>query len=163
MKNLFFLGLALVLTKSTFAAISFELKEMKSGSFYNSGSHAEGIFIVEAYFLGCPYCNQNAQNVNDLAEKYMGENRVQVLDVGVDRDDKAYQTWIERHKPNHPVLKDANRLLIRQLGTTAYPSTYIIDCKGNIIYRTTGVWEPATKRELEQTVDGLLKSGCQNE
>jgi len=131
-----------------------------TGTAYSSASHANGIFVVEAYFLGCPYCNDNAPNVNDLTDKYASSDRVQVLDVGVDRSDADYEEWIRKHQPNHPVLKDAQRVLIKQLGTTGYPSTYVVDCKGNVVYKTSGVWNSAKKAAIHKAVDTLLAVDC---
>ena len=146
------------------AAVSpFSLPWMNSNprSSYTSASHADGIFVIEAYFLGCPYCNQNAQNVNDLATDYVTEARVQVLDVGIDRVDADYATWISRHSPNHPVLKDASRVLIRQLGTTGYPSTYVLNCRGEVKYSGEGgPWEAAEKAAIRAAIDVLLAEEC---
>lgn len=128
---------------------------------YNSADHASGVFVVEAYFLGCHYCNENAPNVNALAEKFSGNDRVQVLDVGIDRSDSDYETWIAKHSPNHPVLKDASRELIKQLGTTGYPSTYVIDCKGNVAYKSSGTWSASKKQAIENAVQKLASEDCQ--
>ena len=128
---------------------------------YVSADHTNGIFVVEAYFLGCPYCNENAQNVNDLATAYENESRVQVLDVGIDRSPSQYDEWIRRHSPNHPVLMDASRTLIRQLGTSGYPSTYVLNCRGEVVYTGEGgPWEAAEKAAIKAAIDGLLAQEC---
>ena len=127
---------------------------------YSSTENPAGIFVVEAYFLNCPYCNDNAPDVDDLSKKYANEPRVHVLDVGVDRSDSQYAEWIKRHQPNHPVLKDAARALIGKLGTSGYPSTYVIDCRGNIKAQTSGAWDNAAKRKIQDAIDELLKQEC---
>lgn len=157
------LGLALTLSAVASAVSPFRLQWMNHatpGTFYDSADHPEGIFVVEAYFLNCPYCNYNAPNVDDLTDYFANEPRVQVLDVGVDRMDSQYQTWINKHKPNHPVLKDANRTLIRQLGTSGYPSTYVIDCKGTVHYKTSGQWNATKTQAIKETISELLKQDC---
>jgi len=150
-------------TQSFAAVTAFDLPWMNSspaGQTYDSSKHPQGVFVVEAYFLNCPYCNDNAPHVNDLAESYAGESRVQVLDVGIDRKDEQYAEWIRRHQPNHPVLKDASKKLIKQLGTAGYPSTYVIDCKGNVLFSTSGKWSSNTKRKIKTAVDDALKAEC---
>lgn len=128
---------------------------------YKSDDHPNGIFVVETYFLGCPYCNDNAPNVNELAEKYSHEDRVQVLDVSRDCRPSDYRTWIARHEPNHPVLNDCSKKLIGQLGTRYYPSVYVIDCHGDVVYDHVGVWSGSVKRNIASTIDGLLQETCQ--
>lgn len=145
------------------AAVSpFSLQWMNSSGrgMYNSADHRDGVFVVETYFLGCPYCNENAPNVDALATAYNAQSRVQVLDVGIDRNDSDYATWIARHSPNHPVLKDASRTVVRQLGTTGYPSTYVLNCKGEVVFTSTGVWGQEEVAGLHAAIDGLLAQTC---
>ncbi len=93
-----------------------------------------------------------------MAGFYSLDDRVQFLDVGIDRDDSLYEAWIREHKPNHPVLKDAKRELIKQLGTSGYPSTYVLNCKGEVVYKQTGVWESTQK--LRIAIDSALDTLC---
>lgn len=147
----------------SYAVSAFNLPWMnaeQNGMNYSSTSHPQGVFVVEAYFLNCPYCNYNAKRVNALAAKYAEEARVQVLDVGIDKSDSQYATWIQRHKPNHPVLKDAKRTLINQLGTASYPSTYVMDCKGRVVFSSEGEWGPEEIADIEEAIEGLLEKEC---
>lgn len=158
--------LTLVLfSKAVFALTvqPFSLPQMNAeeqGTNYNSADHASAVFVVENYFLNCPYCNDNAPNVDDLAGYFAENPRVQVLDVGIDKSDSQYATWIEKHNPNHPVLNDARKELTRQLGTTGYPSTYVIDCNGNVAMKTTGVWSSSTMSKLKSKIKSLLRRPC---
>lgn len=150
----------------SFGVSPFELPWMNHqevGALYRSNDYPTGIFVVEAYFLGCTYCNQNAPNVNALAAEFASQTRVQVLDVGIDRNDSDYDTWIFRHQPNHPVLKDEDRVLISQLGTTGYPSTYVMDCKGRVVAKTVGVWNADMKHRIRTAVNQLQGEPCHTE
>lgn len=118
------------------------------------------VYVVEAYFNTCPYCNYNAPNVDSLAESYKSDLRVHVLDVGIDKQDSDYQSWIRKHNPNHPVLKDSKRQLVGRLGTTSYPSTYVIDCLGNVAYKTVGEWSGATQNKIKDAIEKSLQLKC---
>ncbi|MBM4304300.1 MAG: TlpA family protein disulfide reductase [Deltaproteobacteria bacterium] len=149
------------LGQSLIAVQPVELTQMNGqGGIYKMADHPQGIFVVEAYFLNCPYCNYNAPNVNALADKFANDPRVQVLDVGVDRDDASYKTWIKKHNPNHPVLKDSSRKLISQLGTSGYPSTYVINCKGQLVEKTEGEWGAAEEEAIVSAVERLQAQNC---
>jgi peroxiredoxin len=154
-------GAAAILA-STFAearSISpFSLTNMNASprAAYSSAEHPYAVFVIESYFLDCPYCNDNASNVHDLAEEFADESRVQVLDVGIDTQDVKYDRWIQRHQPKHPVLKDASRVLTRELGTTSYPSAYVVDCNGEIVYSTRGVWTQSAKAQIRQIINDRL-------
>lgn len=164
--NRYFLAfLVLATSVPSFGLSSFQLPWMNHatpGTVYDTADHKDGVFVIEAYFLNCPYCNQNAPNVDDLADSFANEPRVQVLDVGIDRKDSQYETWITKHHPNHPVLKDDKQQVISQLGTSGYPSTYIVDCKGAVRQKSTGVWNMQTESSMKQTIIELLKQSCSN-
>ena len=157
----FSVGVAIALACASAGAKSiqpFSLEWMNSSSekTYRSGDHKNAVFVVEAYFLGCHFCNDNAPQVDKLAKKYQSQPRVQVLDVGIDTSDSEYAEWIHRHHPNHPVLKDASRTLIHQLGTSGYPSTYVIGTTGNVIEETSGAWSPSKLSRITAAIDKAL-------
>lgn len=158
--------LALLLINNLAQAVApFELPWMnpdKSESTYKSSSHRGAVYVIETYFLNCPYCNDNAKNVDTLASHYSFSDRVQVLDVGVDRSDAQYATWIDRHNPNHPVLKDARRQVVGELGTTSYPSTYVVDCKGKVLASSTGVWNEETRAKFGKVIEEQLWYPCED-
>jgi peroxiredoxin len=162
--NRFIFGLLVLATSATsFGITSFQLQQMNHstpGTMYDSAAHKDGVFVLEAYFLNCPYCNDNAPNVDEMASYYASEPRVQVLDIGVDRADSQYKTWIAKHQPNHPVLKDDKRTLVRQLGTSGYPSTYVVDCKGTVRYKTSGVWSMTKESTMKDKINEILKESC---
>lgn len=146
---------------SIFAINPVELPQMNGDlGVYQMQNHPDGIFVVEAYFLGCPYCNDNAPKVNDMAERFSNDSRVQVLDVGIDRDNASYDTWIKRHNPNHPVLKDGSRKLISQLGTSGFPSTYVVNCKGQLVESTEGSWGQEEEQRITAAIEKLQAEGC---
>ena len=156
------LCLGLFLTTGNLLAVKpVELPQMNAnGGVYKMTDFPKGIFVIEAYFLGCPYCNENAPNVNALASRFANDPRVQVLDVGIDRDNSSYETWIKRHNPNHPVLKDSTRKLITQLVTSGYPSTYVVNCKGQLIESTEGLWGNQEEDAIIRAVERLQSENC---
>ncbi len=155
MKMKFLSALAVLLSIPALAVSSFSLPWMNSTgtTTYNSTDHAGAVFVVEAYFLGCHFCNENAHNVDQMASHFASNAKVQVLDVGVDSSDEEYQIWIDHHNPNHPVLNDGGRRLIGQLGTSRYPSTYVINAEGAVVFRSTGVWSQSTFNAIISSVE----------
>lgn len=151
-----------VLSSSPIAPFALPQMNVTPHADYVSTAHPGAVFVIEAYFLGCPYCNDNAANVDDLVDAYPDEPLLQVLDVGVDRSDSDYATWISRHQPNHPVLKDSSRSLIHQLGTSGYPSSYVLDCHGVVQFSGTGEWDSRELQSIKTAIDRLLAQGCQN-
>jgi len=162
-KFLFHLGLGLFcfLGQSGFAIPHFSLPWMNpqssTGETYESSQYLDAVWVIETFFLGCPYCNDNADNVNALQDEFKNDERVQVLDLGIDTSDSSYTEWIRRHQPNHPVLKDVSRKVVRQLGTSVYPSTYVLDKNLNVVFKSTGVWGTNTSNQIKDAVEKALK------
>ncbi len=127
---------------------------------YRSTNHPNAVFVVEAYFNSCPACNQNASKVDSLREHFDTREDVQILDVSRDCRMSDYQSWVSRHRPNHPVLNDCNMTLLGRLGTRVYPTTYILDCNLNLITSFVGVWSTDVYNRIINTVDNAVAAGC---
>ncbi len=156
MLNIF---LALGLTLSPFS-----LPNMNNrGTAYNSAEHKNAVFVIEAFFNGCHYCHENAHNVHDLVNAYRGNERVQVLDVGVDSQPVQYDSWIRQTNPSHPVLNDSRRQVIGPLRTGGFPSTYVLNCKGEVIGQTEGLWGPSAQTKLKQSIEQGLATKCEDD
>jgi hypothetical protein len=159
----YFLVVSLLIASHAFAVGPFFLPWVNSSGpkEYHSTDHPTGVFVLHAFWSGCEWCHVLEPKINQMAAFYSSESRVQVLDVGVDREDGEYTKWVSSEKPNHPVLKDAARSLLSQLGTMAYPTTYIVDCRGNVRHQFEG-GEPNEFEEkaLYLAVDTLLKEDC---
>lgn len=156
-----FFSVLLFLTSQSFGVNHFSLPWVNSESpnaSYSSQEWQDAVWVVEAFFLGCPYCNDNAGNVNDLQDYFKNDERVQILDVGIDKNASSYEEWIRKHQPNHPVLKDSSRTLIRQLGTTSYPSTYVLDKNLKVIYKASGVWNAKVEAQIKSAVEKALSA-----
>lgn len=124
---------------------------------YASEEYLDAVWVIETFFLGCPYCNDNAPRVNALKNYFQNDERVQILDIGIDKDDSSYTEWIRRHKPNHPVLKDSSRQLVKQLGTSVYPSTYVLDKNLNVVFKSTGVWSAKVEAQVKDAVEKAIE------
>lgn len=144
------------------SALPFSLPVMNGevGEVFSSQDHPNAVFVIENYFYNCPYCHQNAPNVDAVAEHFASNPRVIVLDVGVDKKDSDYAAWISKHQPNHLVLKDANRELAKKLGTSGYPSAYVLDCQGKIVKKVTGAWSNSSKEKIKEAVNQALQVEC---
>jgi peroxiredoxin len=154
----------LALSSSAFATTIAPFKEFiansSQDSTYSSADHKDGVFVMEFYANFCGACNENADNVNALADQYKDQARVQVLDMSLDTDESEIKAWISNHNPNHPILEDGDRTVWSQLDEQYIPTTVIMDCKGNVVWKNTGVWGGEEKATIKQKLDQLLSQSC---
>jgi hypothetical protein len=112
---------------------------------YKMSDHPNTVFVFEAWGISCGYCNENAPVVDALAAEFASNPRVQVLDLGLDTDDSAFQEWIARHSPNHPVIQDVGRRVFNALKTSSgIPQVFIVNCKGEMVGNFVGTWGGST-------------------
>jgi hypothetical protein len=142
----------------------FELPWMNNvvaNTLWKSADYTGAIYVVEAYFKNCPYCNDNAPLVNQLATAYSMQERVKVLDVGRDTRAGDYQAWIAMHSPNHPVLNDGGMKVLGPLRISGYPTTVVLDCNMREVFRTVGGWDSGDAAAVRRAIDAQLQVNCQ--
>ncbi len=164
MKKFILAAIIAASSTSAFAISPFNLPWVNNparDTIYKTSDHADGVYILEFMANFCGACNENAGNVDELATMYAGNARVQVLDMSLDSNDREIASWIARHQPNHPVLKDVSRTVWREVGSQYIPTVVITDCRGVEKFRFTGVWDAGTKATMKSTIDGLLAETCQ--
>ncbi len=163
MKRFAALAFAAAASSPAFAIDTFKLPVMNGaeGAVYDSAEKTDAVFIVESYQLRCSYCNDNAPKVDELAQFFAYEERVQFLNLGIDRDRRDYQQWIQRHSPSFPVLMDAQRSVWNQLGGSGTPTTWVLNCRHEVKWTHVGSWEQATRGELKGVIDRELAANCQ--
>lgn len=84
-----------------------------SGMEYKSADHPNGIFVIHHFWYGCGFSHDHEPNVIELANEYLSESLVQVLDVGLPTGEPDFQKWNEKFLPPYPVLEDKGRLALQ--------------------------------------------------
>lgn len=125
---------------------------------YSTAAH-DSAFLLDFYFNSCPACNENAPAVEEVAAEFHS-NQIQFLAIGIDRNDSDYASWIRKHNPSFPVLKDNQRTLPPVFGVSSYPTTVILDCNMNEVFRYVGTWNARKKQEIKDKLFDLMFQIC---
>jgi len=136
--------------------------EPRSGSFAIGGQDNK-VYVIEAWFNGCPYCHENAPQVEALAASLKANPNIVVVDLGRDRRDSDYASWISRHNPNHPVVRDGlgDSSLIKSLEVKLYPTTVVLDCNLVPKFRTEGEWQEGDQAKIAEQALAIAAQPCQ--
>lgn len=132
---------------------AFVLRNMKDGAMYSSANHPDSAFVLEFYYNGCRYCNENAPNVKRLAQLYVNKPHVQVLEVSVDCQQWAYDAWISNHSPIGPVLNACDAAIVDTLNVSSFPTTYVFAPNKRQAMRGVGVWSQTTFDRIKRYLD----------
>jgi hypothetical protein len=131
----------------------FNLVDMKDGSSYESLNHVGAAYLIEFYFAGCPACNENAENMNQMAFHFAGSRNVQVVEISIDCDGRDYRTWISRHAPVSPVLNGCDSEIVERLGVSRFPTTFVYAPDRREAMRGIGVWSQSTYDRIKRYLD----------
>lgn len=88
-----------------------------------------------------------------LAKEYE-ESGLRIITVTGDRDEKIIQFW-EDNNLTLKVLADDNNALRKFYSVQLYPTGFILDREGNVVYHTEG-WSAETLGEWKQKVEEYL-------
>jgi cytochrome c biogenesis protein CcmG, thiol:disulfide interchange protein DsbE len=95
------------------------------------------VVVLNFWATWCPPCVEETPALIELNQRIASRNGV-VLGVSVDDDAAAYNQFIQEHKINFPVSRDASKKSAQDYGTVMYPETYIIDRHGKIARKIIG-------------------------
>lgn len=85
----------------------------------------------------CAPCVQETPSLNLLHQQLSPEGFV-VLAVSVDRDEQAYQQFIDRFGLEFPTARDPDAMVAIRYGTNKYPESYLIDRDGYVVKKYIG-------------------------
>jgi peroxiredoxin len=110
------------------------------------------LLVLNFWATWCPPCVQETPSLSAFAAAYRSKGVV-VLGVSVDKDEKAYNAFLQKFRPNFLTARELS--LHEDYGTFMYPETYIIDAKGKVLHKLA---EPADWMDprMTQLIDGLL-------
>jgi len=156
------LGMASIASAASIPMMEFPLMNGTPGQTYKMSDVKNGVFVFEAFRLSCSYCNTNAPNVDQLADEYRDNARVQVIDLGLDQGDFEYSEWNRIHNPNHPVVKDVGFKAYSALKTqNLIPQVFIVNCRGERVGVHAGTWDNAANAQIRQHIATALATTCE--
>lgn len=129
---------------------AWELPVYNSGEKFDSEKYPEQLKLLEFYFNGCHYCNENAPKVSEMAKSHPN---VVVVDVSVDCEKEEYEAWISKHHPSWPILNACSSVVPDLYDVASYPTTVILGRKGEILYRASGVWSASKKEKIRKILE----------
>lgn len=86
------------------------------------------IVVLNFWATWCPPCVEEMPSLVRM-QKQM-QDRVTVLAVSVDEDDRAYRTFLRKNNIDLLTVRDAQQKSNELYGSFKYPETYIIDRDG---------------------------------
>jgi len=111
------------------------------------------VLIVDFWATWCAPCREEIPHLNRLYENYRGKG-LEIIGISMDTDEPANIKKFTRDFRMEYTIVIGNDNVAQDFGLLGYPTTIIIDRKGNIIKKYTG-YQPAFIAEIEKTINEL--------
>lgn len=113
----------------------------------------EEFTILDFFYISCPPCIENIPQLNLLQKLYSKQN---VSVVGVSSGEKhtmAIYGYMERNAVSYPVVFDLDGAVAKEYHITNFPTTFIVDANGNIVYSHIGKLCSENMKEIDQIIN----------
>jgi len=110
--------------------------------------------MLDFFYKDCPPCRKAIPLLQGLHEKYKSKG-LNVMGIDpIDEEDSTLKSFISKAGITYPVLLDQNNVN-KDYHVSGYPTLYLIDKKGHVIYAESGFDESAASK-LEQLIKSNL-------
>ncbi len=92
------------------------------------------VLVLNFWATWCPPCIQEIPSLHQFAAT-MKDKGVVVLAVSVDKNEKAYKTFLARARPAFETARDPDANISSDYGTFKWPETYVIDKNGKVVQK----------------------------
>lgn len=134
------------------AAPDFSQPTLKGGRFHLSDNRGK-IVVLNFWATWCGPCRDEIPDFVELQEQMADE--VQFVGVALDEEGiEVVRPFAKKYDINYPIVVDDSGEVARKYGgVRALPTTYVINRKGNIRYRTPG---RVPKEILEEALTDMI-------
>ncbi|MEJ7820682.1 MAG: TlpA disulfide reductase family protein [Chitinophagaceae bacterium] len=120
-----------------FEAPTFELSLFESGKKVNSQQYKNKVLLLEFWIRNCGPCIESVPKLNNISEKYKSKG-IEVLAVNPIDTKPTVAYFVDKYKPNYVIAYNSEKVA-EKFGVSAFPSVFILNLKGEIIY--SGVFD----------------------
>ncbi|WP_013666862.1 TlpA family protein disulfide reductase [Sphingobacterium thalpophilum] len=128
----------------------------KSGKTVSLSSLKGKVVFINFWATWCPPCIQEMPTINELKEKYKGNDDIVFLMVDVDNNIEKSTAFMEGKKYDLPVYVPTSDIPSDYLGS-AIPTTVILDKSGDMIARMEG-GRDYTSPDIVKALNELVES-----
>lgn len=162
-KRLFLLALLLGLETTAHAWLephsqapaTLELRDL-DGRVHSLGAYRGRVVLINFWGMWCPPCLREMPSLQRLHEAMMADRPFTILAVNVNDSPSTLRQYVKAETLEFAVLTDTRSpAAFRSWGVKVFPTTYLLDTQGNIVYRAVGPLE-WDDDEVVQIIESLL-------
>jgi peroxiredoxin len=110
-------------------------------------------FIINFWATWCAPCKRELNTISEMYEDWQEETGVKLYAVSIDdqRTVDRVKTYANANNWEYTVLLDTNSDLKRAMGVNNVPFTFLVDGKGNIVYKHNN-YNPGDEEDLYKKI-----------
>jgi peroxiredoxin/tetratricopeptide (TPR) repeat protein len=108
-----------------------------SGKMVSSDMLKGKVVVINAWGTWCGPCVGEAPAIEAFYKKFKGDSTVALVTVAFGDSPEAVRSFMTSHRLTYPVLLDDGLWVEKRLKVRAYPTTYVVDRSGRILYVPT--------------------------
>jgi len=114
------------------------------------------VVVLDFWATWCSPCVAALPSLQRLAKRMASEPFV-LVSLSNDADGASLRDFLAKHPADWPQVWDQHRETARQFQVSAFPTFFVLDPEGRVLWRRTG-WGGTTAGELHGTVAKALKA-----
>jgi cytochrome c biogenesis protein CcmG/thiol:disulfide interchange protein DsbE len=113
-------------------------------------------FVINFWATWCAPCKRELNTINELYEDWQKDTGVKIYAISIDdqRTVDKVKPYVSAQGWEYEVLLDTNGDLKRALGVNNVPFTFLVDGKGNIVWKHNN-YNPGDEDELYEQIEKL--------
>ncbi|MES2111362.1 MAG: TlpA disulfide reductase family protein [Bacteroidota bacterium] len=121
------------------------------GRVYNSQNTKGKIVVIKCWFLHCQACNEEIPQLNTFVDQYKNRGDIVFVSLAFDAENKL-KVFKKTHEFKYALAHVPESYIEKQLGTTEYPTHYIVNKQGLIakVVNEAGELEVALRTEASK-------------
>ncbi len=113
------------------------------------------VVLVDFWASWCAPCKASFPAYRRLDADYAPRGLV-IVAISVDRDPRAYESFVRRFNPSFPVEDDLEQKFVSLVQVPTMPTSYLIDRKGRVRFIHPGFHGSDTEALLRKEIETLL-------
>ena len=115
-------------------------------------------FVINFWATWCAPCKRELNTINELYEDWQKDTGVKIYAISIDdqRTVDKVKPYVSAQGWEYEVLLDTNGDLKRALGVNNVPFTFLVDGKGNIVWKHNN-YNPGDEDELYEQIEKLAE------
>lgn len=118
----------------------------------NQMEAGKDFLLLEFFTTWCSYCGQNLPLVHQLHEQLEARMATKLISYDYSLDDLTAYMQDNSYYFDFPVAHDPEQMTANLFGISAYPTSYLVNNEGVVVFKHIGVFDEASLMEIQSIV-----------